>query len=256
MIQEADPLVDSFINLGVDIREHADKFEKTIFGFALNSFCVYMSCFCKSSGKEDFLHGLLSQWRGYGVDGGYALQFSRKRLEERVSQVNMNLDLNYDLQDVHYTPENPLKDKVAGHADAFISAYLEHLDMLANFRFATESVRSPIAGLPGGPLESLLDYIIHTKSGHFGEEKECRLSVLEPVSSEIGVLPVDYFNRNGLIVPFTRTPQDFNILECVDWIIVGPGPRIRNRFNSVSQMVRKMGLNIKVRPSHIPFTRA
>lgn len=256
MIQEADSRVNTFRHRGVDIREYADKFEQTIFSFALNFFCVYITCFCKPSGKEDFLHGLLSQWRGYGVDGGYALQFSRERLEERVSQVNKNLDLNYELEDVYYTPDNPFKDKVAVHADPFISAYLKHLDMLANINFDKESVRSPIADLPGGPLESLLDYIIHTKSGHFGEEKECRMSVLEPVSSELGFLSVDYFNRNGFIVPFTRTPQDFNILECVDWIIVGPGPRIENRFNSVSQMVRKMGLNIKVRPSHIPFTRA
>jgi hypothetical protein len=162
--------------------------------------------------------------------------------------------LNYELQDVHYSPDNPFKDDVAAHSDAFISAYLEHLDTLANWNFDKEPVRSPIAGLPGGPLESLLDFLIHTKSGHFGEEKECRMCVLEPVSSGLGVLPVDYFNRNGLIVPYTRTPPGFNVLDCIDWIIVGPSPRIENRFNSVTQMVRKMGLKIKVRPSHIPFS--
>jgi hypothetical protein len=116
-------------------------------------------------------------------------------------------------------------------------------------------MRSPIANLPGGPLESLLDFLIHTKNRHFSEEKECRMSLLEPVSSGSGVLPIDYFNRCGLLVPFTRTPSSFNVLDCVDWIIVGPGPRIANRFNSVTQIVRKKGLKIKVRPSHIPFSR-
>ena len=256
MIQEGDSRVEIFGDRGVDIREYADKFEQRIFSHALHFFCVYITCFCKPCGKEDFLHGLLSQWRGYGVDGGYALQFSRERLQERIKEMNKNQDLNYELQDVYYSLDNPLKDDVAAHSDTFISAYLEHLDRLANFSFDKKQVPSPIAGLPGGPLESLLDFLIHTKSGHFGEEKECRMSVLEPVSSGIGIFPVDYFNRNGLIVPFTRTPLDFNLLGCVDWIIVGPGPRIVNRFNSVAQMVRKMGLNIKVRPSHIPFTRA
>ncbi len=81
------------------------------------------------------------------------------------------------------------------------------------------------------------------------------MSTLEPVSSEAGVLPVDYFNRNGLIVPYVRTPPSFKVLDCIDWIVVGPSPRIENRFNSVAQMVRGLGLNIKVRPSHIPFSR-
>lgn len=255
MIQEKDPQVDIFKNRGVDIREYADKFEQTIFSFALNSLCAYITCFCKPGSKEDFLHGLLSQWRGYGVDGGYALQFSRKRLQNQIAQANISQGLSYELQDVHYSPDNLLKDDVIAHSDAFISAYLDHLNWLANWKFDKEPMWSPIAGLPGGPLESLLDFLIHTKSGHFGEEKECRLSVLEPVSSGLGVLSVDYFNRNGLIVPYTRTPQDFNVLDCVDWIIVGPSPRIENRFNSVLQMVRKMGLKIKVRPSHIPFSR-
>jgi len=63
-------LVHTFRNRGVDIRDYADKFEQTIISFALHVFCVYITCFCKPSSKEDFHHGLLSQWRGYGMDGG------------------------------------------------------------------------------------------------------------------------------------------------------------------------------------------
>jgi hypothetical protein len=255
MIQEADPQVDIFRNRGVDIRDYADKFEQTILSLALHFFCVYITCFCKPSTKEDFLHGLLSQWRGYGIDGGYALQFSRSKLQARVERAYKAEGLSYELKDVYYSPDNPLKDEVLKHSEAFTSAYLNHLDTLVNLDFHKQTMRSPIANLPGGPLESLLDFLIHTKNGHFSEEKECRMSLLEPVSSSSGVLPVDYFNRNGLLVPFTRTPSSFNVLDCVDWIIVGPGPRIGNRFNSVTQMVRKMGLKIKVRPSHIPFSR-
>jgi hypothetical protein len=256
MIQEKEPRVDIFRSRGVDIQEYANKFEQHIVSFALHVLSVYITCFCIPRSKEDFLHGLLSQWRGYGVDGGYALQFSRKRLQERIDRMNKAHDLCYELQDVHYSPDNPLKDDVITHSEAFISAYLEHLEMLENLQFNSEQVRNPISGLSGGPLESLLDFLIHTKSGHFDEEKECRMSVLEPASSGLGVLPADYFNRNGLIVPYTRTPPDFNVLDCIDWVIVGPSSKLESRFNSVSQMVKKMGLNIKVRPSHIPFSRA
>jgi hypothetical protein len=255
MIQEADPRVNIFRNRGVDIRDYADKFEQIILSLALHFFCVYITCFCKPSSEEDFLHGLLSQWRGYGIDGGYALQFSRAKLQARVEQVYKDDRLSYQLQDVYYSPDNPLKDEVLKHSEAFTSAYLNHLDTLVNWDFNKQTMRSPIANLPGGPLESLLDFLIHTKNGHFNEEKECRMSLLEPVSSGSGVLPVDYFNRNGLLVPFIRTPTSFTVLDCVDWIIVGPGPRIGDRFNSITQLVRKMGLEIKVRPSHIPFSR-
>ena len=256
MIRAAHPQVRTFSKRGVDIRHYADQFEQRIVGHALSLLCVYITCFCKPINTEDFTHGLLSQWRGYGVDGGYALQFSRKKLEAAVERTYKTDSLNYDLLDVHYTPDNPLKVEVLKHSHAYTSAFLNFLDELENFDFNKTTMQSPIANLPGGPLESLLNFLVHTKSQHFVEERECRLSLVEPVASEIGGLPVDYFNRNGLIVPFTRTPSSsFNVLDCIEWIIIGPGPRIGARFNSITQMVRKMGLKIKVRPSHIPFSR-
>lgn len=253
LIQAEDPRVHTFFDRGVDPRDYAEKFEQTIRSAALNILCVYITCFCKPTKKEDYLHGLLSQWRGYGTDGGYALQFSRSKLQARVEQAHDVDGLSYELQDVYYSPDNPLKQEVLKHPEPFKSAYLDHLDMLLKLDFSNQ--RSPIANLLGGPLESLLDFLIHTKNEHFSEENECRMSVLEVVSSESRSLPVDYFNRNGLLVPFTRTRVSFNVLDCIDWIIVGPGPRIVNRFNSVTQMVQNMGLKIKVRPSHIPFSR-
>ena len=256
MIKEADPRVNIFRSRGIDIRDYADRFEQIILSRALNIFCVYITCFCKPSSKEDFLHGLLSQWRGYGVDGGYALQFSRAKLNNFIERANKDKGLNYYLQDVYYTPENPLKDEIDNYTDAFIGAYLDWLETLAKWDFIKKTMQNPIASLLNGPLKSFLDYIIHTKSSHFGEEKECRMSILEPISSEMGVLPVDYFNRKGLIIPFTRTPRELNIIDCVEWIIIGPGQRIEDRFNSIRQMVRKMGLKIQVRPSHIPLSRA
>jgi hypothetical protein len=147
MIQEADPRVDIFRNRGVDIRDYADKFEQIILSLALHFFCVYITCFCKPSGKEDFLHGLLSQWRGYGKDGGYALQFSRAKLQARVEKAYKDEGLRYELQDVHYSPDNPLKDEVLKHSEAFTSAYLNHLDTIVNLDFHKHS---PIANLPGG----------------------------------------------------------------------------------------------------------
>lgn len=257
MIQAGDRRAQILECRGADIRELADKFEGTILGFALSVLCLYMTCFCKPNSKEDFLHGLLSQWRAYGIDGGYALQFSRSKLQARIEQVyKSNQNLNYELQDVYYSPDNPLKAEVLKHSEAFLSSYLNHLDAIANLDFNNPAIPNPLADLTGGPFESLMDYLIHTKNEHFREENECRMSILQPVSADWKELPVDYFNRNGLVVPFIRSPLSLSVLDCVDWIIVGPGPRITNRFNAVAQMVRKRGLKISVRPSHIPFSRS
>lgn len=80
LIDDKDPLVRTFNSRGVDIIEYAKSFESQITEHALTSLIPYIACFCKPTAKEDFHHGLLSQWRGYGSDGGYSLQFSRKKL--------------------------------------------------------------------------------------------------------------------------------------------------------------------------------
>lgn len=255
LIQSGDRRVEIFRNRGVDILDYADNFEQHLFSFALNFFCVYITCFCRALSKEDFQHGLLSQWRGYGLDGGYAIQFSRKRLRENMTEANKSVGVNYELEDVFYEPANRFKEDVDKHSDAYVGAYLSHLDMLVEAKF-DKPIRNPIADLTGGPLESLLDYLIHTKSPHFTEEREARLSVLEPVRTDGAKLGVEFLNRDGLIVPYVKAPAEFDVLSCIDWIIVGPSPRIEARFASTLQLVRNRGLDIKVRPSHIPFSRS
>ena len=165
MVDENDPLVQTIRARGVSIFEHANRFEQIIVGMLFNRLCAYVTCFCKPAGEEDFRHGLLSQWRAYGVDGGYALQFSRKRLTAAVEKANEAHGLNYNLQDLYYTNENPLKSEVLKHTDAFIRAFKAFLEELGNIEelFRERSISSPIVGLSGGPLESLLEYLIQTK---------------------------------------------------------------------------------------------
>jgi len=135
---------------------------------------------------------------------------------------------------------------------------MDFLDELAEpLDFSKKTMRNPIAGLPGGPLEAFLNYLVHTKNKHFQEERECRLSLTQLLSGNTGSLPVQYYNRGGLLVPYTQTPREsFNVLECLEWIVIGPGPRMGARFKSVVQLVRQHGgRHIHVRASHIPFTR-
>jgi len=257
LIRVSDSRVLTFARRGVDIREYAEQFEQFIVGMVFSSLCAYITCFCKPIIKEDFYNGLLSQWRGYGSDGGYALHFSRKKLIAAIDGANKSDRLNYDLRDVYYTINNPMKDEIIKYADAFISEYISFLDELAEPLVLNKKTgRNPISALPGGPLEALINYLVYTKNEHFIEERECRLSLIQPVSTSDGCLSVQYFNRNGLLVPYIKTAvSSFNVLDCLEWIIVGPGPRMDARFKSVNQLVRRSGRDIKVRASQIPFSR-
>ncbi len=256
MIGEGHEFVETFAKRGVDIRDHADKFEHRIHGLMLNHLTVFISCFCKPIGKEDFLHGLLSQWRGYGSDGGYALQFNRERLEQKLSELKENTDFHYELFDAYYTAENELKEEVEKHAQSFVDAFMEDLNSFAESIIPQRRYPNPLAKLVGGPLEAYIDYCVYTKNEHFGEEKEVRLSTIHTNPPRGENTKVKYYNRNGLLVPYVETPKELNIVDCIDWIVVGPGPRIENRIKSVAQLIKNLNLEIKIRPSSIPFTGA
>lgn len=253
-----DPRANLFAKRGVDIMSYADGFEQQLMALTMSSLVAYITCFYKPSAKEDFHHGLLSQWRGYGADGGYALQFSRTRLLDAIKNANKVDDLNYDLEDIHYTPENPLKDQVLEQRDAFLGEFEKHLDGLAEpITFSLKTIRNPIIDLLKDPLIPLLDYLTCTKNGHFAEERECRLSLVQPTAVGPAFRPVKRFSRNGLVVSYTTTPKEsFDILSAVDWILIGPGPRMGARFKATCELVKHSGRRIFVRQSSIPFTRS
>lgn len=246
-----------FANRGVDINHYADHFEKAIAGASLSQLCTYITCFFRPSNKEDFIHGLLSQWRAYGTDGGYALHFNRSKLQQKIDNFGDGQSFEYDLQDVHYSPDNSIKSEVLGYKDDFLAAFHEYIDELARpLTFENRSSQSAIHSLFGGPLEAYLSYISHTKNHHFAEERETRLSITQFVPAEKGCQPVSYFNRDGLVIPYVRSPADrLDILDCLEWVVIGPGPRLQARFKAVTQLIRQLGRKIEVRASRIPFTR-
>lgn len=76
-----DQRADLFARRGVNIMNYADSFEQHLTALAMSSLVAYITCFYKPSGKEDFHHGLLSQWRtekGSEQKKGQVLQSSIK----------------------------------------------------------------------------------------------------------------------------------------------------------------------------------
>lgn len=257
LIAADDPMVSIFGSRGVDIYEYASGYKGLVISLLFNKMTAYISCFCTPTAKEDFYNGLLSQWRAYGEDGGYAIQFSKRELESEIQKLDKEKSSGYSLKELFYSKENVLKKEFLSHSNTFKAAYLVHLRELSKpISFETKYVENPLRNFNAEALESLINYLVYTKNKHFNEERETRLSFLGISSSETDTTEAKFFNRNGLIVPYRETTDRLQLLDCVQGVIVGPNPRMHARIRSVRQLIFGTGKKIPVRPSHIPFTRS
>ena len=66
---------------------------------------------------------------------------------------------------------------------------------------------------------------------------------------------VEFFNKNGVLVPYIKTPQlSEPFIDCIEGIIVGPGVNQDVRYQGVSRLLKSLKLEIDVRLSKIPYT--
>jgi Protein of unknown function (DUF2971) len=251
--REKDPRVELFDSRGIDFEEYAGNFSELLISEIFGKIGVFIACFCKPASELDFNNGLLSQWRGYGQDGGYAIQFSKKKLLSKIDEkTEGGQKLNFS--DVFYSEENRLKTQLIQQMDTIIQEYDYYLNSIAQpITFESKSLPSPLGKIAGEPLAALLSYLIYTKNQHFGEERESRLCHVMPLKNPKST--IRFFNRNGLIVPYIKTEKSFDLLSCVEGVIVGPNARMDARLRSSDLLIQSLGLSISVRPSQIPFTR-
>lgn len=185
-------------------------------GPSLDEFRVFIACFCEDG-------DLLSQWRGYGADQGYAIGFDTARLQ------SLNLG---ELINVQYGIEDP-------------SGY---------FAEELEAAVQPTAH-PGveewHSSESLLPRLVRVKNPGFAEEREWRL-----------IKKVWNYDETPEIRfrPSPVGPVPYNVhsipAECVNEVILGPGSYTLARKAAVEGMLRYCGfIGVDVLVSKIPFRR-
>ncbi|WP_434042996.1 MULTISPECIES: DUF2971 domain-containing protein [Sorangium] len=177
---------------------------------------VFVACFCEEG-------DLLSQWRGYGADHGYALGFDVESLRR--------LGLG-DLAPIQYGLPNPAQ------------YFAEELEL----------ARHPTAhpGVAGWhATELLLPRLARVKHPGFAEEREWRLmkqaSLYEP---EPKVLPQF---RPSPLGPLAYIVHSFT-RECLREVVVGPGSHAATRMAAVTAMLEHQGFSdINVRASIVPL---
>jgi hypothetical protein len=216
----------------------------------------YITSFCTTTDPRVAAHGLLSQWRGYGQDGGYAIVFDRTPLLELLKEEGKKWNMHGLEGDVVYSSDSNQKIlEELGHDENEIkSCYV-------NF-FKTRDQNA---------LENIYPALVNCscryKHWGFKEEKEVRIvalpankKILELAKSQgetVNEKPRSHFMRSGTPVPYinlfegiTHPPE-----KClpIKRIIVGPHPNKKERKRAVEILRDQHGIKAEVYVSDIPY---
>ncbi|MBF6240502.1 DUF2971 domain-containing protein [Nocardia otitidiscaviarum] len=192
---------------------------------------AYVACFCTNG-------DLLSQWRGYGANGGgYSVEFYSSALRELL------------------VPSLRAGDSVIGHAVG--GASLVKVTYGLDDQHLQAAARSVIEGESGWELFDCLKSLAQFKNAAFEEEDEWRLvatngTFYAPLRFRPGA--------NGGIIPYLRLirPQLVGdgswIPSAIKSVTVGPGPDQPLRVEAVEQLLRQRGfLDVAVIPSKATY---
>ncbi|MDD2942217.1 MAG: DUF2971 domain-containing protein [bacterium] len=213
---------------------------------------VYIASFCGEHEKDNQINsnGLLSQWRAYGDDGGVALVFGTKELEDLFS-----LECEKYQYDVGHLADVVYSDNDEGMKNEFAEDLVE----LGKYIGKTESTDSP-----GDGYSAFVSCASRYKHFGFSEEREVR-AVMVPTlvteelesqakKSSIALLPEKdrkFRETRGISIPYISLFDSPDMVLPIKKIIVGPHPLKEKRAASLCVMLRNS--EIEIICSEIPF---
>lgn len=235
----------------------AEQLRKNIRDVTLNFNNPYIASFCPPSKFPN--NGLLSQWRGYGLDGGYAVVFDTKALEQLLSREAENFHYQTSFWgDAEYYDQDTLQTAKLSETieqEAILEASLQAF-FLTGKQEAFDELHQAVTKLACS----------HKHHG-FAEEKEVRI-VAVPVNDSIREEAlklgerrprkiIHFSPREGTPVPyimlFEPSPGATMSRLPIKKVIVGPHPDRFNRKRATELMLKRYGLEADVVASDIPF---
>lgn len=218
----------------------------------------HITSFCASTDSRIRTHGLLSQWRGYGSDGGYAIVFDSARLELLLEKEARTFDyMHAQWGDVHYYDES-----------------LDTSSAAEEIHKAEEELRAGIAAYLRNPREDSFEPVYEAittlsclyKHWGFHEEREVRIIVIPTNASVREATPeprrsaktVSTFTRDGFPVPylklFERTAGSVELTQLpIRRVIVGPHRDSIRRKQAVEILLRSLNIAAEIHVSEIPY---
>lgn len=222
----------------------------------------YITSFCTPSGRDGRVdkHGLLSQWRGYSKEGGYAIVFDTEGLSELLTEFAEKYENGGHLfaGDVVYSSDSN---------ETFSKEFAVDLTTMEKFLF------SQLRGIEDHEnLENIFAAVMRCacryKHWGFKEENEVRL-ILIPNNKEVreyakteGItindIPRKQYIRSGTNVPFVDLLEGITSSTRslpIQRVIVGPcaeHERAR-RVRAVEILLNQHHINAQVSASEIPY---
>lgn len=202
----------------------------------------YIFSLCAASDERIAAQGLLSQWRGYGMDGGYAIVFDTNGLEDLAKHKPQPPNLPILLGEVMYSDEGEAYAKLAKKVTDGIAMLPEKPESLLHLWEATTQLAA-----------------FHKHWG-FEEEREVRLVAFWPtheLAKSLGARLPKSFIRGGAPVPylelFADKPDGSKCLP-IKRVIVGPHRDQTLRIDAVQRLLAANGYaGVAVRGSAIPY---
>jgi hypothetical protein len=221
---------------------------------------AYIVSLCNGA-KFDSENGLLSQWRAYGTDGGYAVVFDTERLIQALKSERLSFDYGMlDMDAVAYYSN----DGNVHSSHPRISQYEELLVQELN-------LEKTKAGFILYEALTLLSTLYKNRGFH--EEDEIRIVAVprtmstrtlisigmkKPVEDFLPRKAIEFRSRDGLLLPYLELPLAPELESPslpIKRIIVGPHPDADRRTEAANAMLTELNIDAKAYKSGIPYVK-
>jgi len=267
--------IDLFTKYGSE-SEIIDQLPNTILDFTLDRLLLgskggyepmaepYIISFCtvENVNERVYKNGLLSQWRGYGQEGGYAIVFDTLGLSELLDKVAIQWSGGCELfgGDIVYASEKDGRylEEFGDHLSKIEEFYLDHLNRIPEPRNQSKI------------FAALMWCACRYKHWGFEEENEVRFVII-PNSNEVNKIaredgitvneiPRKHYDRSGKNIPFIELFEGITspptITLPIKRIIVGPSgnpDEKTKRVRSVEILLNQHRIEAEVSASEIPY---
>lgn len=210
---------------------------------------LYITSFCKAENKNVARDGLLSQWRGYGQDGGYAIVFKESALHRLVDKENKQWRYSFlNAGNVVYADdlEKQIRQKTRYH-DELKKAFVSYFAAPNKTQELLEKTYEPVVAAA-----------CRFKHEGFKEEKEFRIVAgIRQQGSYPRKKPIKCVQRSGTAVPYINLFEGITSLPAkplpIKRIIVGPHQEKEKRKKAIEILLKELGIKAEVSVSEIPY---
>lgn len=222
---------------------------------------AFVISFCRATDQFTAKHGLLSQWRGYGADGGISLQFDQEKIQQVIkSELDLFAYSHISFGDVIYGPlDIEFDEEVVPHLPKFSAAVTEIVEDIlrdAGIEHRFDAERCSLEDL-FVPYTQIAPRYKHPA---FSAEKEYRAIFaavrqkgLAPNSGRI-VKPIHFRLRENYLLPYIEIGGGVGSKLPLSAVIVGPSREQERRRRSVRLVLDENGYSdVEVLSSEIPY---